>query len=141
MRNFNLKKHTQGISEMEGSLEIIWTQALILQMKKLRTRGKGASPQPKVSLVKGRVWTGSHDSEVQANPAPQWLTCPQTGPFHGRFTSPFLTLVVTEIRKYITDHLLVGLKDCLQVSQQLAKVTVDFINSKPHLKNIFNNQK
>lgn len=39
--NFNLKKHTQGISEMEGSLEIIWIQALILQVKKLRTRGKG----------------------------------------------------------------------------------------------------
>ena len=102
---------------------------------------QGASPQPKATLVKGRVWTGSHDSEVQASPAPQGLTCPQTGPFRGRFISPFLTLVVTEIRKCITDHRLVGLKDCLQASQQLAKVTVDFINSNPHLKNIFNNQK
>ena len=50
--NFNLKKHTHGISEMEGPLEIIWIQALILQVKKLRTRVKGLPHS-----WTGRPWT------------------------------------------------------------------------------------
>ena len=59
MRNFNLKKHTQGISEMEGSLEIMWTQALILQMKKLRTRGKGLPHSQRSAWSKAEFGLGA----------------------------------------------------------------------------------
>lgn len=118
---------------MEGPLGIIQSQALILQMKKLKTRGKGLPHSQRSPWSKAEFGLGA--MILRSKPALLHSDSPaQTGPFRGRFISPFLTSAVTELRNCITDPPLVGLQDCLQVSQQLAKVTVDFIN---HLSRIY----
>lgn len=107
-------------------------------MKKLRTKSQPRQPKAKDNLCNGGVWTRSHDPDVQAKP------------FHCAVLAPRLRLAFFSAglscsnrnQKCITDHPLVGLQTFFfKVCWQLAKVTVDLINSNPYFKNTFSSQK